>query len=93
MNISMIDNIRLYQWIMLDPLDGDVIKHHPDFVNYAVGLRLRGKVFGHPDFEDGSWVTTSEVVAVGPLPREVQTNRHVYILGAPAHLGVPKSKN
>ena len=43
---------------------------------------LHGKVFGHPNFEDGSTLVTSPMRRV--VGREVHCASRVYLLGAPA---------
>lgn len=44
--------------------------------------RISGEVYGHPVFDDGEVITTSDIVEV--KGRKVTTHNSVYKLGAPA---------
>lgn len=45
--------------------------------------RLTGRVYGHPAFEDGAVVQTSEVLSLDLPNRKVYARKRVYTLGKP----------
>lgn len=50
--------------------------------NITVGSRLYGTAYGHPNYEDGTYVLTSPVI--GKEGNEVETENTIYILHVPA---------
>lgn len=54
---------------------------------FRIGSSLHGKVYGHPNFEDGTNVYTSYIVTEPPKFEtfaHVETYNTIYILGDPA---------
>ena len=45
---------------------------------------LRGNVYNHPDFADGSEITTSAIVEVTAIRTVITNSGHEYKLGEPA---------
>ncbi len=45
------------------------------------GSRLHGLVYGHPNFTDGTRITTSSIQHVDKDNEEVHTHNTIYVLG------------
>lgn len=65
--------IRVREWAVRPATDS------PYTPPEHAGIRLSGKVYGHPEFRDGSKVDTSRVVAVDGRTITVESGR-VYVL-------------
>jgi len=72
----MSDTVRLENWSVITRSDD------PYKAPEARPLCLHGKAYGHPNFEDGTVVTTSPILGVSPEnPHEIRTHSRSYILG------------
>ena len=77
---------RICQWVMIDPLDDDVSKLHPD-LRFAMGMKIRGKVFNHPIIKNGAIETTAIVLGVIGEGRVFETIKgEQFLIGSPAAL-------
>ena len=64
--------VRIENWYLVSNADGDKSA-------VSVAYRLRGDVYGHPQYKDGERITTSEISALdGNI---VQCKSRVYYLG------------
>jgi predicted aconitase with swiveling domain len=80
----MESSARICQWTLIDPLDEDIAKCHPQIVS---GMKLKGRVFNHPSVKNGSIVTTGVVINFDLGGGFVETERGAkYLLGSPARL-------
>jgi hypothetical protein len=70
----------------------------PRLEDWEVAVRRRGKEFvlvvtgmvrGHPENEDGAWITTSAAAWFDRKMRFVRTHSRVYTLGQPAGVEIP----
>jgi len=75
---------RICQWILVDPLDEDIAKSHPQVAN---GMKLKGKVFNHPSVKNGTMVTTGIIENFDLGDGIIETVKGAkYLLGSPARL-------
>jgi hypothetical protein len=80
----MFNGIRICQWSLIDPLDEDVAKCHPQVVK---GMKLKGRVFNHPSVKNGTIVTTGIIENFDLGGGIVETVKGInYLLGSPARL-------
>lgn len=61
---------RLENWLTFKGIDGK--------------LHMQGKVYGHPRFDDGEFIYTSEIVKVDTIKKIAETLNTHYTLGVAA---------